>query len=112
MIAGMPVMVYFVTLSRGRGLKRHRRQVDVQGGVALSRRRGLKHDRGHAGDGVLRRPLTRAWIETGARASMPWSVGRPLTRAWIETGFGPHRGEESIVALSRGRGLKPANAHS
>ena len=91
MIAGMPVMVYCVALSRGRGLKREHQEMMPR---------------------ALGRPLTRAWIETGARASMPWSVGRPLTRAWIETGFGPHRGEESIVALSRGRGLKPANAHS
>ena len=76
--------------------------------VAPSRGRGLKHG------GLLtsknrrcRRSLTGAWIETlrivGRNKS---SERRSLTGAWIETLYPRGEGIATLVAPSRGRGLK------
>ena len=67
--------------------------------VALSRGRGSKQQSQHQQGVGVRRPLTRAWIET--IVSLPAGrmfMSRPLTRAWIETNkvaSDPNRIEES-----------------
>ena len=55
------------------------------------------------------RPFTGAWIETIRRArSVTVMRSRPFTGAWIETSDNTGKAWATIVAPSRGRGLKHA----
>ena len=76
--------------------------------VAPSRGRGLKRELEKWVVTYTGRPFTGAWIETDSPSGSALPAPcRPFTGAWIETSESELESASSVVAPSRGRGLKP-----